>query len=496
TLPKVNVIEITLIAFVAKHLLNLIYKYLENSLITATNYDNHKSTVIKDNHRIYFCQTFHSRFFPVYHSFRYPVVFAGVDLNLLEKERKNFLLGYNNKYLSIFNIKDDDHLGQIIEELPNTNSINGQANQENNSQDNVQGNNDANNVKDVSEKLKKLQFHKKFIAVLTGQSYNLTKNSLLYAIITYPFEIFLTVPRILKEAYKLHFKKQLGIFHRPIPFEETIVKLEPKLIDSYAKDLVVKYLNNLISKFPEPIKITIHLPSTNTQHPIKLYPPNNNDSAAIHKEIILKLHDYSFFTDILINQNLFRALIIGYFKKSWDCNDLSLLFQFFFNFSNNKFNCINTTISDNKYQNWVNLIRDWYWKRIFTSDWYGANTKTTNIIKKQIHLFPFPSPKYHHHHSSIIKNSIDKMILSDSKNTLKLKYCLMIGYMIITSQLNAFFWQLITSFVDGPNGNPFLIEKWIWEGIVDLLKRSDNDMDDKNINLLNEWKVVYEKQGK
>ncbi|CAJ0750297.1 19995_t:CDS:2, partial [Entrophospora sp. SA101] len=168
-----------------------------------------------------------------------------------------------------------------------------------------------------------------------------------------------------------HFKKQLGIFHRPIPFEETIVKLEPKLIDSYAKDLVVKYLNNLISKFPEPIKITIHLPSTNTQHPIKLYPPNNNDSAAIHKEIILKLHDYSFFTDILINQNLFRALIIGYFKKSWDCNDLSLLFQFFFNFSNNKFNCINTTISDNKYQNWVNLIRDWYWKRIFTSDWYG-----------------------------------------------------------------------------------------------------------------------------
>ncbi|CAH1759134.1 4952_t:CDS:2, partial [Entrophospora sp. SA101] len=622
TLPKVNVIEITLIAFVAKHLLNLIYKYLENSLITATNYDNHKSTVIKDNHRIYFCQTFHSRFFPVYHSFRYPVVFAGVDLNLLEKERKNFLLGYNNKYLSIFNIKDDDHLGQIIEELPNTNSINGtngqrkiisikekalwhirnhniptddinhielitmprflgyafnpisifycydknnnlkviilevsntfgekhlyvlkrdqikdheakklgyemgfivkrsfhvspyndrkgiykafckdprlsgQANQENNSQDNVQGNNDANNVKDVSEKLKKLQFHKKFIAVLTGQSYNLTKNSLLYAIITYPFEIFLTVPRILKEAYKLHFKKQLGIFHRPIPFEETIVKLEPKLIDSYAKDLVVKYLNNLISKFPEPIKITIHLPSTNTQHPIKLYPPNNNDSAAIHKEIILKLHDYSFFTDILINQNLFRALIIGYFKN------------------------------DNKYQNWVNLIRDWYWKRIFTSDWYGgheakkefnrillndynipllnniffydtigsANTKTTNIIKKQIHLFPFPSPKYHHHHSSIIKNSIDKMILSDSKNTLKLKYCLMIGYMIITSQLNAFFWQLITSFVDGPNGNPFLIEKWIWEGIVDLLKRSDNDMDDKNINLLNEWKVVYEKQ--
>jgi len=77
------------------------------------------------------------------------------------------------------------------------------------------------------------QFKKKMVATVSGPSYILSMNSLLYAIITYPLEIFLTFPRILKEAYKLHYNKGLGIYYRPIPVESTIVKLEPNSIDLY-----------------------------------------------------------------------------------------------------------------------------------------------------------------------------------------------------------------------------------------------------------------------
>jgi hypothetical protein len=85
----------------------------------------------------------------------------------------------------------------------------------------------------LSSESNKLRYRKKMIASVSGPSYVLTMNSLLYAIATYPFDIFLTFPRILREAYELHYNKKLGIYHRPIPIEGTVVKLEPNSIDLY-----------------------------------------------------------------------------------------------------------------------------------------------------------------------------------------------------------------------------------------------------------------------
>jgi DUF1365 family protein len=77
------------------------------------------------------------------------------------------------------------------------------------------------------------QLKKKMVATVSGPSYILSMNSVLYAIIKYPYDIFLTFPRILKEAYKLHYTKKLGIYHRPTPIEGTVVKLEPNSIELY-----------------------------------------------------------------------------------------------------------------------------------------------------------------------------------------------------------------------------------------------------------------------
>ncbi|CAG8811417.1 25552_t:CDS:2, partial [Racocetra persica] len=54
-------------------------------------------------------------FFPKKHAFEYPILFIGVDLELLEKNgRGGFILGYNNR-MAIFNINDNDYLGHVNE---------------------------------------------------------------------------------------------------------------------------------------------------------------------------------------------------------------------------------------------------------------------------------------------------------------------------------------------------------------------------------------------
>ncbi|RIB22152.1 hypothetical protein C2G38_2174660 [Gigaspora rosea] len=72
---------------------------------------------------------------------------------------------------------------------------------------------------------------KKLVATASGHLYPLNLLSVIYAIMTYSLEIFLTMPRILKKSYKLHYYKNLGIYHRPIPIEGTVVVLEKNLDD-------------------------------------------------------------------------------------------------------------------------------------------------------------------------------------------------------------------------------------------------------------------------
>ncbi|RIA99756.1 hypothetical protein C1645_2035 [Glomus cerebriforme] len=214
---------------------------------------------------------------------------------------------------------------------------------------------------------------KKMVATVSGPSYILSMNSLLYAIITYPFDIFLTFPRILKEAYKLHYNKRLGVYHRPIPIEGTVVKLEPNSIELYAQEIVTSYLRYLIENSSRLTCVTINLPDKN-KSPIIIRPsiltiiPYSNN-------IIIDLHDYSFFTNLLINQNIYRALLIGYFEKSWDCGELELLLKLFFNNEPDKEKKDyvkeplhrDYKIKLSNFENRISTLRRWYWKKLFNN---------------------------------------------------------------------------------------------------------------------------------
>ncbi|KAF0517360.1 cyclopropane-fatty-acyl-phospholipid synthase [Gigaspora margarita] len=447
---------------------------------------------------------------------------------------------------------------------------------------------------------------KKLVATASGHSYSLNLLSVIYAIMTYPLEIFLTMPRILKEAYKLHYYKNLGIYHRPIPIEGTVVKLDPNFIDSYAQEIITKYLFYLVSKHTSIIHIIIHLPDPNIP-PIQIYPNNYNEHVLQNiKHIKILLHNYSFFTNLLINQNLYRALLIGYFEKAWDCDDLPALIDLLFNHSSIieddlKDKCDNSIHRDNKprlnsYESKTAMIRRWYWKKILDDEnsggikskqefdemlhslWpaegvdqdfitsiaqndvcfdlrlkaiinshkniaiairdllvknnenkilalfgythlYLLTIPSNNSIKHlqplishQLHLLPFP-PRYIPYESKEpIVHLIDRFVFLDNYSTFKkrwakMKYLLMVGLMACAYRTDFKFWQLTTRFIDGPNGNPFLGEKWLWEGVIKLLK-SEKDyekefckIDDKekkekeNRTFLEGWDVVYERKA-
>lgn len=77
--------------------------------------------------KIYYCKTYHTRFFPKTHSFEYPVLYFGVDLDELSNKEsiiwKNYfygisklLFGYNQKY-TLFGIKDYDYIDKSFNNI-------------------------------------------------------------------------------------------------------------------------------------------------------------------------------------------------------------------------------------------------------------------------------------------------------------------------------------------------------------------------------------------
>lgn len=71
--------EIIFSIFIIKIFYYIIKNLLESSLISLNQ--------VNTRQKLYFCKTYHARFWPVKHSFKYPVLFVGVDLDLLEQQQ-------------------------------------------------------------------------------------------------------------------------------------------------------------------------------------------------------------------------------------------------------------------------------------------------------------------------------------------------------------------------------------------------------------------------
>jgi DUF1365 family protein len=67
----------------------------------------------------------------------------------------------------------------------------------------------------------------KLTADVTGSAYVFNTRVLIYLTMMHPLDVFLTMPRILLEAWKLAYRHYLPVFARPTPLPSTIVALPP-----------------------------------------------------------------------------------------------------------------------------------------------------------------------------------------------------------------------------------------------------------------------------
>jgi len=116
---------------------------------------------------------------------------------------------------------------------------------------------------------------------------------------------------------------------------------------------------------------------------------------------------------------------------------------------------------------------------------FPSSTTISNIspiIASKLHLLPFPPRYLPYENKEPLRHPIDEFICSSKSftNKVKLKYIWMMLLMVLGYSIDAVLWQMATGFVEGPRGNLYFAEKWLWEGIVDLLKRYERKDEDKD----------------
>jgi hypothetical protein len=120
----------------------------------------------------------------------------------------------------------------------------------------------------------------------------------------------------------------------------------------------------------------------------------------------------------------------------------------------------------------------------FTFPSSATISNVSPIIASKLHLLPFPPRYLPYENKEPLKHPIDKFIHSSKlfTNNDKLKYTWMMLLMVLGYIIDAVAWQMITRFIEGPRGNLYFAEKWLWEGIVDLLKRYERKDKDEDEN--------------
>lgn len=152
-----------------------------------------------------------------------------------------------------------------------------------------------------------------------------------------------------------------------------------------------------------------------------------------------------------------------------------------------------------------------------------VSSSRRSLINNKKDCKPNGHTKHYEHimndHDEYIDNNTDSNMSTNTWE--KLKYTWTIFSLTIAYQVDSKFWKVATELEDELNGkNPYLSEKWLWEGIVDILKSRSNYLEDDKrgirmnskfshqvnnssmsiddndeLNLFEGWEVVYERIG-
>ncbi|KAI9298396.1 DUF1365-domain-containing protein [Neoconidiobolus thromboides FSU 785] len=186
---------------------------------------------------------------------------------------------------------------------------------------------------------------KKFMAkVSSNESLEFTCKNLSYCLVYFSYHALLTMPRILYEAFKLHYFKKITIFQRPTPRVNSLLYKDPDFIESYCYKLIEAYFLKLSKAFN--LKIHLNLPAS------PKYPNSStilNNITTVKDSLIFDFYGYELFTGLIletkINQDTLPILASTYMRGCWKCNKLGVFLVYWNQFiqlealtSKNQFN--------------------------------------------------------------------------------------------------------------------------------------------------------------
>lgn len=172
----------------------------------------------------------------------------------------------------------------------------------------------------------------KLLATLHGRGERLTPFSLLYSLVRFPLSLFLTTPRILYEATRLHYKRKLDVYPRPElhsgaqedgVLNPVAAMVEPGSVlwqtatdaDRYARSVVESYLMERC----EALKVRV-----------KLQPEDRAVEAAMFgtagEELTITYASALFFSDLLLAPSASLALAMA--DDRWRVSDIELFTRF------------------------------------------------------------------------------------------------------------------------------------------------------------------------
>ncbi|KAL1921578.1 uncharacterized protein VTP21DRAFT_11294 [Calcarisporiella thermophila] len=162
-----------------------------------------------------------------------------------------------------------------------------------------------------------LSENKKFMAqVRAHEVLPLTSNAVLKLLMRYPVDIFLTFPRILREAAILAYRKHLPVYPRPEPVihGDTIVKQHANAVDKYCLQLVLSFLE------------AQRLDRTFLLHPPDPFAPPFKIGSGPPLDLWLKSY-------ALVREVVFRdvgwGLVMSWGEGTWECEEPEVVFSAF-----------------------------------------------------------------------------------------------------------------------------------------------------------------------
>ncbi len=209
---------------------------------------------------------------------------------------------------------------------------------------------------DIHIELVKSEYGEKpvFFARLTGQGYPLESRTLYRTLLKYPFNAMLNMPRIMRQALTLFFKKKLPIFPKPVPNSEyTMRKQQP----SWLARQGMKFFFSLFEA--QSIgKITINLPEGES----RVFGPEDSSISAR-----LEIKDYRFFS--LLAKAGEIGLGMAYEKGYWMSSDLVQFMDFM----------LSVTLSNSVRMPWYSKL-----VKIFYLAWNLRNKNTLYQAQKNV----------------------------------------------------------------------------------------------------------------